>query len=69
MKSKTDATIEVAKKKAGRKPVNDKGKPIPVRLKADHLARLDAFAESKGIPRTSAIQLAIAELLERNPKS
>lgn len=40
--------------------------PVSVRVRPNHLAKLDAYAASKGISRAAAIQIAIAELIERN---
>ena len=62
--------MAIAKKtsnvKPGRKPVADAGTTVSLRVKRDHLEKLDEFAAKKGIARASAIQIAIAELLERN---
>ena len=44
------------------------GTPVTLRVRPEQLIRLDAYAESKGIARASAIQITIAELLERNAK-
>ena len=62
------AQKKTANAKPGRKPVADTGTTVSLRVKSDHLARLDEYAASKGIARASAIQIAIAEMLERNAK-
>lgn len=51
--------------KKGRKPATDTGTTVSLRVKKDHLQKLDEYAAAKGIARASAIQIAIAELLER----
>jgi hypothetical protein len=58
LKTKTPA-------KRGPKPGGYVGIPVAVRIRPEHLARLDEYAAGKGIARASAIQIAIAELLER----
>jgi ribosomal protein S12 methylthiotransferase accessory factor YcaO len=62
----TKATPAKSALKPGRKSTGEVGVPIAVRVKPEHLNRLDAFAERKGISRGAAIQIAIAEMLERN---
>jgi len=54
-----------ATKKVGRKPKGENGTPVSVRVSPEHLERLSKYARAKGIPKTAAIQIAIAELLDR----
>jgi predicted transcriptional regulator len=56
------------KKKVGRKLKGETGMPVSVRVSPDHLERLEQFARAKGIPKTAAIQIAIAELLDRHDR-
>jgi hypothetical protein len=51
--------------KRGPKASGDVGIPVAVRVRPEHLVRLDEYAAAKGIARASAIQIAIAEMLER----
>lgn len=67
MKTSTGLPTALRVGKVGRKPSDDIGTTVSVRVRREHLARLDAYAASKGIARNAAIQIAIAELMERNP--
>lgn len=43
-------------------------KSVTLRVRADHIVSLDAIAAKKGIIRSAAIQIAIAEFIERKGK-
>ena len=46
----------------------DKTIPVSLRIKNSHLAALARIAQRLGLQRSSAIQLAIAEFIERRGK-
>ncbi len=41
---------------------------VSLRVRRDHITELDKIAEAKGIMRSAAIQIAIAEFIERGGK-
>ena len=41
---------------------------VTVRVKRDHLEKIDAIAETMGLNRSAAIKVAIAEMIERRGK-
>ena len=43
-------------------------KSVTLRVRSDHIKALDAIAATKGIIRSAAIQIAIAEFIERKGK-
>jgi len=57
-------------KKTGSTPKTASGETqsVSLRVRKDHLIELDKIADSKGIIRSAAIQIAIAEFIERRGK-
>jgi predicted transcriptional regulator len=49
-------------------PASPTTMPVTLRVRRDHLEELDKIAHSKGIIRSAAIQIAIAEFIERKGK-
>jgi len=50
------------------KPTSGETQSVSLRVRKDHLVELDKIAAGKGIIRSSAIQIAIAEFIERKGK-
>ena len=49
-------------------PDMEKTTPVSVRINDAHLARLEKIAQRLGLQRSAAIQLAIAEFIQRRGK-